>query len=101
MSDMGEIVTAMMLLAFSGIAQGTPDPLAPLGTPVRFRVQHADPYAIVAMLQGQQIPYPELSTLAMFGFQLPQGAQAGQSFVPEGTFIVNPTDNSIWYLPRR
>lgn len=98
---MSEIISAILMLGWSAVPQGVPDPLAPLGLPARIRVYHADPYVLVALLEGRQVPFPEMSTLAVFGFQPGQSGQQGQGFYPQGTFIVNPTDNSIWYLPRR
>lgn len=98
---MSEFLYAILMLGLTSVPQGAPDPLAPLGIPVRIQVYHADPYLIVSLLEGRQVPFPEMSTLAIFRFQPRQGGQQGQGFYPEGTFIVNPTDNSIWYLPKR
>lgn len=98
---MGEVLSAILMLGLQGVPQGAADPISPFGLPVRIQVRHADPYAIVALLQGNSIPFPEISTLAIFGFQPPQGGRQGQGFVPEGSFVVDPATNAIWYLPRR
>jgi len=60
-------------------------------------VQHADPYLLVALLMGMSPTQPEISTA---GGQLPQG-QGGMWLIPEGKLIVNPTDNSIIYIPKK
>lgn len=70
------------------------------GRPARYQVQHADPYLIVMLLTGQSPRMPEISTAAMF-FGMPQQQQGGNWLIPEGTLIVNPADNSIWYVPKK
>lgn len=73
--------------------------------PVQIRVRHADPWAIKALLEGQSITAPEISTiLALMGMpqQAQQSAQnAGKALFDDGTFIVNPGDNSLWFIPNR
>ena len=60
-------------------------------------VQHADPYLLVALLMGLSPVSPEISTA---GGPMPQG-QTGNWLIPEGKLIVNPTDNSIIYIPKK
>lgn len=67
--------------------------------PVQIRVRHADPWAIKAMLEGQSLQFPELSTvLAVMGMP-PQASQGGKPLFDDGKFIVNPADNSLWFIP--
>jgi len=68
--------------------------------PVQIRVRHADPWAIKALLEGQSITAPELSTvLALMG--MPAGATqgSGKPLFDDGKFIINPADNSLWFIP--
>jgi len=67
--------------------------------PIRIQIRHADPWAIKIMLEGGQIQSPELSTiLALMGGQPPQ-SNGGNSLYPDGKFLVNPADNSLWFIP--
>jgi len=67
--------------------------------PIRIQVRHADPWAVKTMLEGGQIQSPELSTiLALMGGQPPAPGGNGGLF-PDGKFMVNPTDNSLWFIP--
>lgn len=86
------------LIASSTIAQEITHGLRP----VRIVVRHGDPWVIVSLLKGQSPPFSELSTLAWFlgGLPLEFGPSAG-GIGPEGTYIVNPADNCIYFLPRR
>jgi len=70
---------------------------------VRIPVYHADPYFIKAMLEGKQVMAPEIS--ALFGALNGQAGQAAQqaanganAIFDNGFFIVNPTDNSLWFF---
>lgn len=65
--------------------------------PVRFPIRHADPWAVKALLEGSSIPYPELSTMMAFGGMLPIGP-AMQALITGGHFVVNATDNSLWFF---
>lgn len=65
--------------------------------PVRITIRHADPWFVVNMLKGITVQFPELSTLGIPGLMNPPAGQ-GVPLYP-GTFVVNPTDNSIWYYP--
>jgi hypothetical protein len=67
--------------------------------PIRIPVEHADPYLVVALLTGQQVRMPEIGTAAPW-FGPPPQAQ-GRGVGPEGTYIVNPTDNSILFIPKK
>jgi len=54
------------------------------------------------MLEGRQILSPELSTvLALSGGAPPAMAQATAPLVMNGRFMVNPTDNTLWFFPDR
>lgn len=67
------------------------------GKVIRIRVNHADPWFIVAMLEGWNPMSPELSTI----FNAIGAPQAGTALnrLFKGKFIVNPTDNSILFFP--
>ena len=67
--------------------------------PVRIPIRHADPWLVKGLIEGQPLMSPELGTI--FGlFGAPPGA-AGQvnSLFKGGHFLVNPTDNSLWWYP--
>ena len=69
--------------------------------PVRIQVRNADPWAIKTMLEGGQIQSPELSTiLALMGGQ-PPASNGGSPLFPDGKFVVNPADNSLWFIPNQ
>ncbi len=68
--------------------------------PIRLKIRHADPWAVKALLEGFQLRSPELSTIALItGNGGLMGAAAGQAFFKSGRFMVNPTDNSLWFIP--
>ncbi|MBX3117661.1 MAG: hypothetical protein KF784_01235 [Fimbriimonadaceae bacterium] len=71
----------------------------PRVVPIKITIRHADPWFVVNMLQGIQVQFPELSTLGIPGLLNPPAGQ-GLALFP-GKFIVNPTDNSIWYYPEQ
>ena len=66
--------------------------------PVRIPIRHADPWAIKAMLEGRPIVSPELSTVLLLGGQAPAGTAVNALF-RNGRFVVNPADNSLWFIP--
>jgi hypothetical protein len=67
--------------------------------PVRIKIRHADPWAVKAMLDGQPLVSPELSTVFNLLGMPPAAAQGVNSFFTGGHLIVNPTDNSLWFYP--
>ncbi len=69
--------------------------------PIRFVVRSADPYFVVAMLEGRGVLTPEISTLLIMGGAPPQAAQAVSSLFSGGKLVVSPADNSIWFFPDR
>jgi hypothetical protein len=69
--------------------------------PIRIRVRHADPWAVVAMLQGQPVMSPEISTvIGILGFPTPPSPGFG-TLLPKGRLFINPGDNSIWFVPEK
>lgn len=69
--------------------------------PIRIQVRHADPWFVKAMLEGQTVLSPEISTL-LNGMGFPQGAvNLIDKAFEGGKFMVNPADNSIWWIPNR
>jgi hypothetical protein len=78
-------------------AQGTP-----LGGGVlKFRLIHADPWAVKSLLQGMPLISPEISTVLGFAGVPDQESQLLKQFLGEGRLQVNPTDNSILWIPKR
>ena len=67
--------------------------------PIRIAVLHADPYAVKAMLEGQPIVSPEVSTVLRLMGQgaAASAAQSAINLLMGGRLFVNPTDNSLWW----
>lgn len=86
------------LLCLGTVAMGVAD----TPHPVRIPIRHADPWAIRAMLEGQQLRSPEISTLGGVAGAVGTAAKVGVNmFLQSGHLIVNPTDNSLWFYPDR
>ncbi len=74
--------------------------------PVKFQIRHADPWAVKAMIEGSAITQPELSTLlGVRGGSNNQGGNNTQNQnspnLKDGFLVVNPTDNSLWWYPKK
>ncbi len=84
--------------------------------PIRIPIRSADPWYVKAMLEGLSPSAPEISTIlntlggggAQGGQRGAGGGQAGpggnqgggqNNLMRGGKFIVNPTDNSLWWYP--
>lgn len=91
---MRKLVVLVSALALSGLAFGQQ-----YGRPVRFKVMHADPWMIKGILEGQVILSPELSTALSFMGAPPQAGNALNGLFKDGKFVVNATDNSLWWFP--
>ncbi|RYG16829.1 hypothetical protein EON82_24570 [bacterium] len=89
------VLAAFTVLSAAALGQTSP-------RPIRIAVRHADPYAIKAMLEGQPIVSPEISTLlGRMGQPAAAGAVAAASnLLMGGVLFVNPTDNSLWWYPK-
>ena len=99
MSDMRSLALIALGLLVMPFASGQGIQIKVRRQPVQIRVRHADPWAIKAMLEGQSLAAPELSTvLAIMGMPA-QAAQGGKPLFDDGHFIVNPGDNSLWFFP--
>jgi hypothetical protein len=98
-SDMRWIIGLVsIVLATSAFAQNIQ--IKVKRQPVQLRVRHADPWAIKTLLEGGQLRSPELSTiLALMGGQPPAGNNNGTPLFPDGKFVVNPGDNTLWFIP--
>ena len=71
-------------------------------TPIKIKVRHADPWMLVALLQGEPVVSPEISTLMGFmGMPAPPPTTGFGRLIPPGRIFVNPTDNSIWFVPEK
>lgn len=86
---------ALGLVSVSAFAQISP-------RPIRIVVRHADPWAIKAMMEGQPIVSPEISTLLKrMGQPAAAAAVTGASnLLMGGVLFVNPTDNSLRWYPK-
>lgn len=67
--------------------------------PVQIRVRHADPWAVKTLLEGGQLISPELSTILALMGAPPPVTQGANGLFQDGKFIVNPADNSLWFIP--
>ncbi len=78
--------------------------------PVQIKIRHADPWAVKTLLEGGELRHPELSTILALmgggqgqgqpGAGAPgQGGNANNGLFPDGKFIVNPGDNTLWFIP--
>ncbi|MBC8066138.1 MAG: hypothetical protein H7Y17_15000, partial [Chlorobia bacterium] len=85
--------------------------------------RHADPWAVKVLLEGGDLRHPELSTILALmggggqgglgggrgaggqgqggqgGLGGPGGGNGTSPLFPDGKFIVNPGDNSLWFIP--
>lgn len=66
--------------------------------PIKIPVMHADPWFIVAMLDGRSVSSPEMSTILGFMGAPPEASQAFNRIF-NGKFVVSPADNAIWFFP--
>lgn len=95
---------ALAVAATGAVAQGLPQISSEATRPFQIRIRHADPWAVKAMLEGQSLQFPEISTiLALSGAPAGSGQALGQAtgnaFFTGGKLIVNPGDNSLWFIP--
>lgn len=75
-------------------------------TPVKLPIRHADPWAVKALIEGTSISQPELSTIiGMLGGAANRSSNntqgANSPLLKDGFLVVNPTDNSLWWYPKR
>jgi len=90
---------ALLILSIGLVSIGFGQTLPrPVVTPIRIPVYHADPWFIVAMLQGMLVVSPELSTL-FTGMGMPPQVTQGLNGLFKGKYVVNAADNSIWFYP--
>ena len=72
------------------------------GAFVRIPVFHADPWAVKALLEGNSISQPELSTILGFaGVPDKDSSLIEDLFGGKGRIVVNPTDNSLLFIPTK
>ena len=69
--------------------------------PFKVVVRHADPYMIKAILDGRQVNAPEISTVFWAGGSALLGATQTVALFQNGYWFVNPTDNSLWFVPKQ
>lgn len=68
----------------------------------RLPIYHADPWFVKSMLEGAPVTFPEMSTLMNVGAFAQQAMQsAGTALFSSGRWVVNPTDNSLWFFPNK
>jgi hypothetical protein len=76
--------------------------LAHAQEPIRLKIRHADPWFVKAMLEGTPVMSPELSLVALAsGNTAAIGMAAAQNRIQNGFLIVDPADNSLWFVPNR
>lgn len=93
-------LATLMLLAVGSVAAFAA-PQSDVPEPRRIPVRSADPYFIKAMLEGQMVSAPEMSTIwGVLGMPQSTTAAITQLF-QGGHLVVNPTDNSLWFFPDR
>ncbi|MFI5385450.1 MAG: hypothetical protein ACHQ50_04940 [Fimbriimonadales bacterium] len=69
---------------------------------VRIQVMHGDPWAVKALLEGISFNQPELSTILGFaGVPDKDSDFISSIFGGKGRLVVNPTDNSILFIPEK
>lgn len=69
---------------------------------IRIVVRHGDPWAIKALIEGTPITQPELSAILGFaGVPDKESSLLESMFGGKGRLIVNPTDNSILFIPSK
>lgn len=92
-------VTCLALALAFGLATAQVPRIVLRKQPIRIQIRHADPWAVKVLLEGGELRSPELSTiLALMGGQ-PPASNGGNSLYPDGKFMVNPGDNSLWFIP--
>ncbi len=87
-------LSLVALLSASAFAQTSP-------RPIRIPVRHADPWAIKALMEGRPLVSPEVSTILLLSGQpaMAGAVAAASNLLMGGTLFVNPTDNSLWWIP--
>lgn len=85
----------LLLVCAVGLAGAAQQPKKP----IRITVRHADPWAVVALLEGRSLLSPEISTVMEFVGFPPPSVQGFGRLLPPGRLFVNPGDNSIWFVP--
>ena len=68
----------------------------------RIYIKHADPWFIKAMLEGTAVNQPELSTILGFaGIPDKESSLLESLFGVQGRLVVDPTDNSLIFFPKK
>ncbi len=67
--------------------------------PVRIRVLHADPWFLKALFEGARPSCPEVSQMLVLGFPVMLATAQAAALFQGGRWIVNPTDNSLIWVP--
>ena len=74
-------------------------------TPTRLAIHHADPWAVKSLIEGGSLTQPELSTLWGIGGGQGRSQTGNQNakspLLEDGFLVVNPTDNSLWWYPKK
>lgn len=69
---------------------------------IRIRVMHGDPWLVKALIEATPVSQPELSTILGFAGVPDRDSDLITSlFGGKGKLVVNPTDNSILFIPER
>jgi hypothetical protein len=68
----------------------------------RIQVLHADPWLVKALLEGTSVMQPELSTILNFAGVPDKDSELITSlFGGPGRIVINPTDNSLLFFPKK
>jgi len=97
--DRFSIMKRVLLVVLAALATGAF--AQEYGRPVRFVIRHADPWAVKAMLEGQALLSPELSTILGFMGAPPQTQNAANGLFKNGKFVVNAADNTLYWFPEK
>jgi|CXWL01.1.fsa_nt_gi hypothetical protein len=87
-----------LVVVCSAFAQTSQIP-APKRTPFRLKIRSADPWFVKAMLEGIPTTQPEMSVIPGFGGLGSAVSQGMSKLFEGGHLVVNPTDNSLWFIP--
>jgi len=91
----------LALGAFAQSASAQTISLSPTRTAAKIAIHHADPWMVKAMLEGMQVNSPEIGSIAGLGGVMARAASTAAAYFQDGYLVVNPTDNSLWYFPKK
>ncbi len=100
LKTMVRILFAIVAMASTTIVFAQSSTVLPVKrTPFRLKIRSADPWFVKAMLEGLPMTQSEISTIPGFGGLGSAVSQGMSKMFEGGHLIVNPTDNSLWFIP--